>query len=32
MGIESVLVIALITFIFGLIAGVLLSRPPIIRY
>jgi hypothetical protein len=32
MGIESVLIIALVAFIFGLILGVVLSRPPVVRY
>ncbi len=32
MGIESILIIALVAFIFGLILGVILSRPPLIHY
>ena len=32
MGIESVLIIALVAFIVGLIVGVILSRPSLIRY
>jgi len=32
MGIESVLIIALVAFIVGLILGVIISRPHLIRY